>query len=133
MSAMIRHLNPDGLLANAAYTQVVAATGGETVYIAGQVALDAEGNTVGKGDLAAQTQQVMENLRVALEAAGATFADVVKITTYVVGYRPEHRRAIAEVRSRYFPEGKPPASTLVGVQALAGPDWLIEIEAIAVI
>lgn len=75
----------------------------------------------------------MKNLGVALEAAGASFADVVKITTYVVDYRPEHRRVIAEARGRYLPAGTPPASTLVGVQALAGPDWLIEIEAVAVI
>lgn len=133
MSATIRHLNPDGLLANAAYTQVVAARGAEHVYIAGQVSLDAEGNVVGEGDLAAQTDQVMKNLGAALEAAGASFDDVVKITTYVVDYRPELRRVIAEARGRYLPAGKPPASTLVGVQALAGPEWLIEIEAIAVI
>ena len=69
---------------------------------------------------------------VALAAAGATFDDVVKITTYVVDYTPEMRSVIGEVRGRYLPAENPPASTLVGVSALAGPEWLIEIEAIAV-
>ena len=87
----------------------------------------------GAGDLAKQTTQVMHNLGKALAAAGATFADVVKITTYVVGYTPEMRPVIAAARSPHFPAGKPPASTLVGVQALAAPGWLIEIEATAVI
>ena len=80
----------------------------------------------------AQTEQVMENLSTALAAAGATFDDVAKITTFVVDYTPEMRSVIGEVRGRYLPADNPPASTLVGVSALAGPEWLIEIEAIAV-
>ena len=131
--AEIRHVRPEGLSNNPAYTQVVTARGPRTVYVSGQVALDAEGRTVGAGDLAAQTEQVMRNLEVALQAAGATFADVTKITTFVVDYRPEHRAVISGVRSRYFPADAPPASTLVGVAALAGPEWLVEIEAVAVV
>jgi enamine deaminase RidA (YjgF/YER057c/UK114 family) len=126
-------IQPDGLSANPAYTHVVTATGGTTVYISGQVAVDAAGAVVGRGDLDAQTRQVMENLKLALAGAGATFDDVVKITTYVVGYRPELRSVIAGARSAYLSAEHPPASTLVGVEALAGPDWLIEIEAIAVL
>ena len=130
--ANIERLRPDGLQNNPAYSHVVVASGARTIYISGQVALDDAGALVGAGDLGAQTAQVMRNLRIALEAAGATFADVVKITTYVVGYTPEMRPVIAAVRAPHFPEGEPPASTLVGVQALAAPGWLIEIEAIAV-
>ncbi|MFN0030301.1 MAG: RidA family protein [Acidimicrobiales bacterium] len=129
----LTHIRPDGLANNPAYTQVVAARGSTTVYISGQVSLDADGNTVGAGDLGAQTAQVMANLKVALGAAGATFDDVTKITTYVVNYQPADRAVIAAARTPYFTAGSPPASTLVGVAALAAPDWLIEIEAIAVI
>ena len=130
--AKIEHLRPEGLQNNPAYSHTVVASGARTIYISGQVAQDENGALVGAGDLGAQTTQVMHNLKLALAAAGATFADVVKITTYVVGYTPEMRPVIAAARAPHFPEGKPPASTLVGVQALAAPGWLIEIEAIAV-
>ncbi len=129
----LTHIRPDGLANNPAYTQVVTAHGSRTVYISGQVSLDAEGNTVGAGNLGAQTAKVMANLEIALEAAGATFDDVAKITTYVVNYQPSDRAVIAAARAPYFTPGSPPASTLVGVAALAAPDWLIEIEAIAVL
>lgn len=129
----IRHIRPAGLSNAPTYTHVVGARGAETLYISGQVAIDESGKTVGVGDLAAQTQQVMQNLQTALRAAGATFADVVKITTYVVGYTPEQRAIIAGVRGTFLPKDNPPASTLVGVSALAAADWLIEIEAVAVI
>lgn len=129
----IDRLRPDGLQINPAYSHVVVASGARTIYISGQVALDESGALIGAGDLGAQTTQVMHNLGRALAAAGATFADVVKITTFVVGYTPEMRPVISAARSPHFPEGKPPASTLVGVQALAAPGWLIEIEAIAVV
>lgn len=128
----IEHIRPDGLADNPAYTQVVAARGQRLIHISGQVAMDAEGNTVGGDDLEAQTDQVMRNLGVALAAAGAGFEDVVKITTFVVGYRPEHRAAVSRARARHLPAGNPPASTLVGVGALASPEWLVEIEAVAV-
>jgi enamine deaminase RidA (YjgF/YER057c/UK114 family) len=129
----LRHIRPEGMANAPSYTHVVGASGAETLYISGQVAIDADGNTVGSGDLAAQTRQVMENLQTALRAAGATFADVVKITTFVVDYEPAQRAAIAAVRANYLPQENPPASTLVGVQSLAADDWLIEIEAIAVL
>ena len=86
----------------------------------------------GAGDLAAQTTQVMQNLGLALKAAGASYSNIVKITTFVVGYRPELRPIIGKARSAFFEGMEPPASTLVGVTALAAPEWLIEIEAIAV-
>ncbi len=123
---------PTGLFQNPAYSQVVVASGARTIYISGQVAPDEKGAIVGAGDLSAQTTQVMKNIGLALAAANATFADVAKITTYVVGYRPEHRAIIAKARTPFFANMPPPASTLVGVSALAAPEWLIEIEAIAV-
>ena len=130
--AKIEHLRPEGLQNNPAYSHTVVASGARTIYISGQVAQDENGALVGAGDLGAQTTQVMHNLKLALAAAGATFADGVKRGIYVVGYTPEMRPVIAAARAPHFPEGKPPASTLVGVQALAAPGWLIEIEAIAV-
>jgi enamine deaminase RidA (YjgF/YER057c/UK114 family) len=80
----------------------------------------------------AQTEQAFHNVSVALAAAGATFRDVVKTSLFVVGLKPEHVPVIRAVRSKYVSAEHPPASTLVGVSALVGPDWLIEIEAIAV-
>ena len=130
--AELEHVRPANLSNHPAYTHVVTARSARHVYVSGQVAVDGQGNPVGVGDLAAQTEQVMENLSTALAAAGATFDDVVKITTFVVDYTPEMRSVIGEIRGRYLPADNPPASTLVGVSALAGPEWLIEIEAIAV-
>ena len=126
-------LNPPGLCPTFGWTHVVTAVGGKTVSISGQVSVNARGEVVGKGDLKAQTQQTYENIKIALTAVGATFRDVVKMNTYVVGLKPEHVSMLREVRSRYVVADKPPASTLVGVAALVGADWLIEIEAIAVI
>ncbi len=128
----IEHISPPGLANNPAYTQVVTGRGTRTVYVSGQVALDGDGNLVGVDDLGAQTEQVMINLGLALDAAGASFRDVVKIVTYVVNYQPEQRATIGEVRARHLPAANPPASTLVGVSALAAPDFLIEIEAVAI-
>ncbi|GGC49379.1 RidA family protein [Chelatococcus reniformis] len=129
----LEHPRPEGLLPNPAFSQVVAASGSRTIYTAGQVAIDEHGALVGAGDLAAQTKQVMRNVGLALAAAGAGYADVVKITTYVVNYRPEHRVIVGQARAPFFADRPPPASTLVGVSALALPEWLVEIEAIAVV
>jgi enamine deaminase RidA (YjgF/YER057c/UK114 family) len=127
----IGHPRAEGLLPNPAYSHVVVATGRRTIYTAGQVSIDERGALVGPGDLAAQTPQVMRNVGLALAAAG--YADIVKITTYVVNYRPEDRTVISTARAPFFAGGTPPASTLVGVAALAVPEWLVEIEAVAVV
>jgi reactive intermediate/imine deaminase len=128
--AVIERTNPQGLSTPTGYSHVVSARGGKTVYIAGQVAFDAKGQLVGKGDLAAQTRQVFENLSIALKAAGATFANVVK-TNYFM--RDASQVAVVrEIRSKYF-TSELPASTLVEVPRLASPDLLIEIEVIAVV
>ncbi len=126
-------LNPIELCPTFGWTHVVTATGGKTVYVSGQVSVNARGEVVGKGDLWVQTEQTFENIKIALAAADATFRDVVKTNLYVVGLKPEHVPMLREVRSRYVSAEHPPASTLVGVSALVGADWLIEIEAIAVI
>jgi len=129
----LQHPRPDGLFINPGFSQVVAASGTRTIYTAGQVSIDAQGKLVGAGDLAAQTAQAMRNVGLALTAVGAGFADVVKITTYVVNYQPEQRAIIGQARAPFFAGRPPPASTLLGVAALALPEWLIEIEAIAVV
>lgn len=107
-----------------------ATRAGNTIYLAGQVALDRQGNLVGKGDIGAQAEQVYQNVVAVLKAAGVSFQDVVKVTTYLT--RREDIPKVREVRARYFPASEPPASTLVVVSGLASPDFLIEVEAIAV-
>ena len=103
---------------------------GTWIYISGQVALDAEGSRVVPGDLRAQTRQVFENLRAILEANGATFADVVKIGTYLTTL--DDLAGMREVRSEYL-TSEPPASTAVQVVALVVPEALIEIDLVAVV
>lgn len=124
-------LNPPGLAPTNGWTQVVTSTGGKSIYVSGQVSVDAHGEVVGKGDLQAQTEQTFANLEVALKAAGASFRDVVKMNLYVVGLKPELVPLLRAVRARYVERENPPASTLVGVSALVGADWLIEIELVA--
>ena len=126
-------LNPAGMPVLPGFSQVVTATEGKIVFISGQVALDANNEVVGKGDLRAQVVQTFENLKRALAAVGATFDDVLKSNTYIVGYTPDVIGVIREVRSQYLPQEKAPASTLIGVQALVFEDLLIEIEAIAMV
>lgn len=126
-------INPEGLLKPGAYTPAIRVSGGTTVYVSGQVSQDAQGNVVGKGDLLAQTEQVYKNLGIALAGSGATFADVVKLNVYVVGYQPEHRALLQSVREKHVSKDNPPTSTLIGVQALARPEFLVEIEAVAVV
>ena len=103
---------------------------GTWIYVSGQVALDAEGTLVGAGDLRAQTRQIFENLRAILEANGATFADVVKIGTYLTTL--DDLADMREVRSEYL-TAEPPASTAVQVAALVVPGALIEIDLVAVV
>src|SRR5213080_1573756 len=127
----VQRLTPESLFKPTAYSQVVVATGRRLVFVSGQVSMDAEGKLVAPGDFAGQARQVYANLRTALEGAGAKAADVVKLTTYVVRYAPELRPLLPEARAAIFDRGALPASTLVGVQALAEPGYLIEVEAIA--
>lgn len=123
-------LNPATLSKPTAYAHV-SVVEGRQVHVSGQVALDASGALVGKGDLEAQTEQVYRNLAAALEAAGASLRQVFKATTYVVDLTKERAAVIRRVRQRHFGEGPYPASTMVGVEALVDPEFLIEIEVIA--
>ncbi|MCP3770238.1 MULTISPECIES: RidA family protein [unclassified Streptomyces] len=129
-------INPEGLPEIDVYRQVAIASGSRMVFTAGQVAWDADGVTVGAGDLAAQVEQCYLNVATALAAAGATFADAVKLTAYVVDWTPDKMGQFMEGVTRAAQKlGAAPAApaTLVGVQALDIPDHLVEIEAVAVV
>jgi reactive intermediate/imine deaminase len=114
------------------YSHAIRVESGDTawIYVSGQLAFDAEGTLVGVGDLAAQTTQVFENLRAILAANGATFADVVKLTTFVTTL--ENLDGMREVRSRFL-GGEFPASTAVQIAALVVPEALVEVDLVAVV
>jgi reactive intermediate/imine deaminase len=125
--------NPDTVAAPmGTYSQAVRVETSDAVWIhvSGQIAIDAGGNLVGPGDMRAQTRQVFENLKAILEANGATFADVVKIGTYLT--RLDDLAGMREVRSDYL-SAEPPASTAVQVVALVVPEALIEVDLVAVV
>jgi enamine deaminase RidA (YjgF/YER057c/UK114 family) len=128
-------LNPDSLFASLAsgFSQIVVASGRKTVYLSGQTAWDASRQIIGKDNLAEQTRQALRNVRTAVEAAGGGLSDVVALRIYIVDYRPENADAISSALCEFFPLESRPASTWIGVQCLAVPDFLIEIEATAVL
>ncbi len=129
-----RVFNPPQLPKPVGYCHLAEVSGGKSIYIAGQVALDASGNIVGKGDYRAQLEQVFANLKTALEAGGATFKNVVKLNYYIVDAvdRSEFF-AYREVRDRHVDTANPPVATVVVVRGLFLPEFLVEIEAIAVV
>jgi enamine deaminase RidA (YjgF/YER057c/UK114 family) len=129
------HLNPPSLFPSLqhGFSQIVTAQGGKTVYISGQTAWDTNKRIVGGMDLGEQTRQALRNVRTAVEAAGGTMADVVSLRIYVVECKPEDTDAVGEAIREFFPAEAPPASTWLGVTSLAVRDFLIEIEAIAVV
>lgn len=132
-AGLIQHLNPDGLIKNPAFTNVVVVSGSvKTVYVGGQDAVDASGTIVGKGDIRAQTEQIFKNLQTALAAAGATLEHVVKWNIYVVQGQPLQPgfEVFQQVWGR---RPNPPAITGVYVAGLANPDFLCEMDAIAVV
>ena len=122
--------NPPTLMKPVGYSHVARITGGTLVYIAGQVSADASGQLVGEGNLEAQAEQVFKNLKAAVEAAGGTLANVCRVDVYVRNM--ENLAPIHKVRREYFPS-PPPASTLVEISKFTHPDYLIEMNAIAVI
>jgi enamine deaminase RidA (YjgF/YER057c/UK114 family) len=124
-------INPEGLPTPSTYTHVVVATGTRLVFVAGQEPEDQQGNIVGPGDLRVQARQVFANLGRAIAAADCRPEHVTKITIYVVDYRREHLPMIEEGRVALFADHKP-ADTVVGVEALSRPEYLIEVEAVAV-
>lgn len=116
------------------YSHVAKVNKGTLIYLAGQVSSDASGKMVGEGNFEAQVEQVFTNLKLALEAAGATMADIVKMNAYLVAEVDQAEiPKLRAIRDRYVNVAKPPASTLVVVSRLARPGWLIEIEAVAAI
>ena len=128
-------INPAGLPVPDVYAQVAVARGSRTVYLAGQVARNADGEPVGAGDLAEQTEQAFLNVATALAGAEATFADVAKLTVYVVDWDPSKLAAFGEGAGRAAARlGVDPVKpvTLIGVSALGEPDLLVEIDAVAV-
>ncbi len=127
----VRFLNPPSLSPPAGYSHVAEVTGGRIVFISGQVALDAYGTLVGAGDVAAQAQQVFANLNAALEAAGTGFAHVVKLTYFLTD--ASKIGLVREVRDRFVDPAHLPASTAVEVRRLVREDFLLEIDAVAVI
>ena len=129
--ASARFINPETLHPPFGYSHVAEVTAGRPVYIAGQVALDPTGALVGADDIRAQTRQVFDNLRAALEAVGAGFEQVVKLNFYLVD--ATQLPVVREVRDQYLNTRQPPASTAVEVRRLFREDALIEVEAVAVI
>lgn len=129
----IQRLNPPTLSKPTGYSHATLVTAGRHVHVSGQVALNASGEIVGKGDIAAQTEQVYQNLKAALSAAGADMRHVFKLVTYVVDLTPARAAEIRKVRLAHMIEGDYPASTMVGTTALVHPDFLIEVEAIALL
>ena len=124
-------LIPETMPKSVGYSQVAAVTGGTIVFVTGQVALDKSGSVVGKDDFRAQVQQVFENLRAALEAAGGTFDDVIKLNSYFLDL--SHLPDLREVRDKYVNVEKPPTSTAIEVPRLFRQEFLVEIEAVAVV
>ena len=129
----VEHLNPETLHHNPAFTQAVAVSGAvKTVYVGGQNAVDASGAIVGKGDIGAQTEQVMHNIQAALAAGGASLEHVIKWNVYLVQGQP--LQPGFEVFQRIWGRRpNPPAISSVMVAGLANPDFLVEIDAIAVV
>ena len=129
--AQVKRTNPPALSTPTGYTHIVEVTGpAKTIYISGQIAYGKDGTLVGAGDIKAQAEQVFKNLQAALDAAGATFSDVVKMNSYITDMSKV--QAVRDVRARYFKDATP-ASTFVEVKGLVRPELMLEIEVIAVV
>lgn len=128
-------INPQGLFQSRRYgfSQIVSVSGGRTIYISGQVGWDENQNIVHPEDLQAQTTQALRNLQLAVRSAGGAMSDVVSLRIYIRHDVIEQGRYIREGLLEFFPGDDPPAATWIGVPVLADKDFLIEIEAIAVV
>ena len=129
------YINPDSLFPSVkhGFSQVVVASGRKMVFISGQTAWDAQKNIVGEDSVLEQARQALRNVQAAIEAAGGTFKDIVSLRIYIVNYQPENAEAISIALREFFSSTNPPASTWIGVSALAVPEFLIEIEATAIV
>lgn len=118
----------------AGYSHIAKVNRGTIVYLSGQVPCDASGKMIGEGDFEAQVEQIFANLKIAVEAAGGTMADIVKLNYYLVAEVDQATVSkLRPIRDRYINVENPPASTFVVVSRLMRPGWLIEIEAVAAI
>jgi enamine deaminase RidA (YjgF/YER057c/UK114 family) len=128
-------INPNSLHESVkfGFSHVATSTGGTTIHCAGQVAWDVDENVIGVGDLATQTTKALDNVRLALAAAGATPADVVSMRTYVVDHSPDKLETICGAIGAFYGDTLPAPNVLIGVQTLALPDFLVEIEVTAVL
>lgn len=126
------YLNPKELFPSLQYgfSQIVVTQGGQTVYLSGQVAWDAEQQIVGVDDLGAQTRQTLRNIETAMKAAGGALTDVVSLRIYIVKEKLAEMHHISAALKEFFPQDQAPATTWIGVYALANSDFLIEIEAV---
>jgi enamine deaminase RidA (YjgF/YER057c/UK114 family) len=132
-ASQVQYVNPDTLNKNSAFTNVVVVTGStKTIYIGGQDSVDASGNIVGKGDIQAQTAQVLKNIQAALAAAGADLHHLIKWNMFVVQGQ-DLRAGFAMFQKAWGNGPNPPAITFAFVAGLANPDFLIEMDAIAVV
>jgi len=127
----VRFVKSDSLPPAPGYSQAVVTRPGRIIYVAGQVALDRSGKLVGEGDMRAQTQQAFENIKAALEASGAKFENVVKLNYYFTD--TSQLPMVREVRDKFINTANPPASTAVEVRRLVRAEWMIEVEAVAVV
>lgn len=123
-------INPGNMAAPSGYSYAVRKSG-TPVFISGQVGIGADGKIPGDGGVAAQTEQAFQNLRTVVEACGGSMGDIVKLTIFVTD--PAFRSAVVSARQRHFAEGAYPASTYLVVSALAVPQLLVEVEAVAMV
>jgi enamine deaminase RidA (YjgF/YER057c/UK114 family) len=129
------YINPDSLFSSLehGFSQIVAATGRKTIYISGQTAWNVQKQIIGGTNLGEQAKQAFRNVQTAVEAAGGTLEDVVSLRIYIVNYKPEEADVVGDALREFFPKERRPANTWIGVSSLAVADFLIEIEAIAVL
>lgn len=130
-----QYINPKNLFPSLphGFSQVVVVSGTRMVFISGQTAWDVRKNIVGKDNLLEQTRAALGNLQKAIEAAGGVLRDIVALRIYIVNYQAESANAVGTALREFFSPAEPPASTWIGVSALAVPEFLIEIEATAVL
>jgi len=129
------YINPDSLFPSLphGFSQAVMASGRKMVFISGQTAWDERKNVVGGDNLLGQTRQALRNVKTAIEASGGSLNDLVSLRIYIVNYQAESARAVGRALREFFSSQNSPASTWIGVSALADPEFLIEIEATAVL
>lgn len=134
MQQTLEFQSPDTLPRSIGFSQIVMVRGGGLIFVSGQIAENAAGTLIGEGDFRAQVGQAFANLRTAVEAAGGSMQQLIKLTYFCVDtVDPSDYSAIREVRDRHVDTARPPASTFLVVRRLARPAWLVEIEAVAAV